>query len=53
MCLHRIPRAAPCPCPCRYGLLLDVLRAPLSVRSQHMGELVGFDFPGWLEVAER
>ena len=53
VCLHRIPRAAPCPCPCRFGLLLDALRAPLSVRSQHMGELVGFDFPSWLEVAER
>ncbi|KAL4425315.1 hypothetical protein ABPG75_009331 [Micractinium tetrahymenae] len=38
---------------CGFGDLLDALRSPLSRRSTAMGLLVGWDFPGWLEVAER
>ncbi len=33
--------------------LLSLLRAPLATRGEGMGRLVGFEFPAWLEVAER
>lgn len=39
--------------PCRFGRLLECLRAPLARRGHAMGELVGFDFGSWLELAER
>lgn len=38
---------------CRFGRLLECLRAPLARRGPAMGELVGFDFGSWLELAER
>ncbi|KAL4419194.1 hypothetical protein ABPG77_007784 [Micractinium sp. CCAP 211/92] len=37
----------------RFSALLDELRLPLCRRSAAMGALVGWDFPCWLEVAER
>jgi hypothetical protein len=37
----------------RFGHLLEVLRAPLASRCKRMGELVGFNFAAWLEVADR
>ena len=33
--------------------MVECLRAPLARRSAWLGQLVGFEFTAWLELAER